>query len=147
MTPVTHRFRRCIGWSCLSEAQKTGIIVSIAVVSIILFLLYMHCLGKAAISRRERASVRLPGGRQVPRPRDQPQGVVVAQLPVTNVAVVHSDDFETVDPHSRLAKPSVQEEVERRMEELSRIYWIPSESSLQPEGSQHSPDQAPVRET
>lgn len=82
MTLVSRRFRRCVGWNCLTEAQKTGIIVCIAVVSIAFFLAYMHCLGRAAISRRERASVRLPGGRRVPRPRDQPPSVVVSQLPV-----------------------------------------------------------------
>ncbi|KAM4054736.1 hypothetical protein HRG_005559 [Hirsutella rhossiliensis] len=82
MTLVAHRFRRCVGWNCLTEAQKTGIIVSIAVVAVAFFLAYMHCLGKAAISRRERASVRLPGGRRVPHPQGQLQSVVVAQLPV-----------------------------------------------------------------
>lgn len=72
----------------------------------------MHCLGKAAISRRERASVRLPCGRQVPRPRDQPQGVVVAQLPVVQqwpggpaVVTYHPALFTVEGPHRATAQP------------------------------------------
>lgn len=84
MTFASHKFRRCIGWSCLTEAQKTGIIVSITVVAVASFLAYMHCLGKAAIARRERASVRLPGGRRAPRARGQRQNTVIAQLPVAH---------------------------------------------------------------
>ncbi|PHH77675.1 hypothetical protein CDD80_327 [Ophiocordyceps camponoti-rufipedis] len=79
---LDRRLSRCSGWNCLSSAQKSGIIFSIAFVSVVLFLFYMHCLGKAAISRRERRSVRLPGGRRVPRQNLGPHGSIIAQLPV-----------------------------------------------------------------
>ncbi|RDA95824.1 hypothetical protein CP533_5065 [Ophiocordyceps camponoti-saundersi (nom. inval.)] len=82
MAFLDRRLNRCIGWDCLSAAQKSGIIFSISFVSVVFFLIYMHCLGKAAISRRERRSVRLPGGRRVPRRSFAPDSGVIAQLPV-----------------------------------------------------------------
>ncbi|PFH61345.1 hypothetical protein XA68_17594 [Ophiocordyceps unilateralis] len=82
MAFLNRRLSRCVGWSCLSSAQRSGIIFSIAFFSVVFFLVYMHCLGKAAISRRERRSVRLPGGRRVPRQSLGTHGGVIAQLPV-----------------------------------------------------------------
>ncbi|PHH91380.1 hypothetical protein CDD83_688 [Cordyceps sp. RAO-2017] len=81
-TLLGRRLEGCVGWNCLTVAQKSGIIFSIATVSVVIFLVYMHCLGRAAISRRERTSVRLPGGRRVARHRHQPRDVALAQLPV-----------------------------------------------------------------
>ncbi|RDA83357.1 hypothetical protein CP532_3737 [Ophiocordyceps camponoti-leonardi (nom. inval.)] len=82
MAFLDRRSNRCTGWDCLSAAEKSGIIFSISFASVVFFLVYMHCLGKAAISRRERRSVRLPGGRRVPRRSFGPDGGVIAQLPV-----------------------------------------------------------------
>ncbi|RCI08078.1 hypothetical protein L249_6213 [Ophiocordyceps polyrhachis-furcata BCC 54312] len=82
MAFLDRRLKRCIGWDCLSAAEKSGIIFSISFASVVFFLIYMHCLGKAAISRRERRSVRLPGGRRVSRRSFGPDGGVIAQLPV-----------------------------------------------------------------
>lgn len=54
--PRHRRFDRCIGWQCLTATEKFGIIFGISVTSIVLFLLYAYCLGKATASRRERES-------------------------------------------------------------------------------------------
>ncbi|KND95081.1 hypothetical protein TOPH_00488 [Tolypocladium ophioglossoides CBS 100239] len=81
-TPVRRELGRCFGWHCLTAAEKSGIILSIVVVSGVLLLAYMYYLGRATISRRERTSVRLPGGRRVEHGRGQPSNTAIAPLPV-----------------------------------------------------------------
>lgn len=80
--PVRRGLGRCPGWHCLTAAEKSGIILSIVVVSGVLLLAYMYYLGRATISRRESTSVRLPGGRRVEPCRVQPPNTAIAPLPV-----------------------------------------------------------------
>lgn len=76
------RADRCIGWHCLTPAEKFGIIFSVVVVTIVLAIAWMYYMGRAARSHRNRHSQSLPGGRWAPRNPSLPPNVALGQLPV-----------------------------------------------------------------
>ncbi|PHH72283.1 hypothetical protein CDD82_6048 [Ophiocordyceps australis] len=74
--------RRCSGWSCLTWVSKFAIGFGIAVVSLVLFVLWFYCCGKALAIRQARTSIVLPGGRRVFCRQEQPRTVCTGVLPV-----------------------------------------------------------------
>ncbi|POR37924.1 Uncharacterized protein TPAR_01877 [Tolypocladium paradoxum] len=113
-TPILRELGRCLGWHCLTAAEKSGIILSIVVVSAVLLLAYMYYLGRATISRRGRTSVRLPGGRRVEHRRGQPPNTAIAPLPVVRqwpgypAQVIYQPALFSVDEaHRARAQPYV----------------------------------------
>ncbi|PNY24729.1 Uncharacterized protein TCAP_05316 [Tolypocladium capitatum] len=113
-TPIRRELGRCLGWHCLTAAEKSGIVLSIVVVSGVLLLAYMYYLGRATISRRERASVRLPGGRRVEHRRGLPPNTAIAPLPIVQqwpgypAQVFHQSAVFSVDEaHRARAQPLV----------------------------------------
>jgi hypothetical protein len=73
---------RCVGWHCLTTAQKFGIIFSAAAVAVVLGIAWMYYLGRVASSRNNRRSVRLPGGRRIRRNTHLPEAMALGDLPV-----------------------------------------------------------------
>lgn len=64
----SHSRRRsdsCMGWHCLNSATHFGIIFSIVVIFLILSMVWMYCLGRAKIFRKQTKSVHTPGRRRV----------------------------------------------------------------------------------
>lgn len=82
MAPIVARDDRCIGWHCLTDAQKFGIIFSIVVVSVVLTIAYLFYLGRRASEHESGFFVYLPGGRRTRRGPKQSSNVAMAQLPV-----------------------------------------------------------------
>lgn len=73
---------RCIGWHCLTDAQKFGIIFSVVVVTIVLAIAWMCYLGKVVNKHRQRFTKPLPGGiRAVQRP-ELPSNTALGHMPV-----------------------------------------------------------------
>lgn len=73
---------RCVGWHCLTAAQKFGIIFSAAVVTVVLAIAWMYYLGRVATLQRNRKSVALPGGRRIRRNPHIPPTVSLGELPI-----------------------------------------------------------------
>ena len=73
---------QCVGWHCLTTAQKFGIIFSAAVVAILLGIAWMYYLGRVASSRNNRKSITLPGGRRIRRNPRVPVAVALGELPI-----------------------------------------------------------------
>lgn len=76
------RADRCVGWHCLTPAQKFGIIFTIVAVTVFLTLAWMCYLGRTTSIHRIRQSQPLPGGRWAPRNSNLPPNIALGQLPV-----------------------------------------------------------------
>lgn len=73
---------RCVGWHCLTTAQKFGIIFSVVVVAIVLAIAWMYYLGRVASSRMHRNFMTLPGGRRTRKNPNLPPTISLGELPI-----------------------------------------------------------------
>jgi hypothetical protein len=75
---------RCLGWHCLTTAQKFVVIFSCVIVGIVLLVAWMYYLGTVATSHRQCNAITLPGGRQIRRDPSLPANVALGQLPIAH---------------------------------------------------------------
>ncbi|KAG9254929.1 uncharacterized protein F5Z01DRAFT_653374 [Emericellopsis atlantica] len=84
MPALPRRHDHCVGWHCLTDAQKFGIIFTCVVVTVGIIVLCLFYMGHAASSRKARNLIRLPGGRQARRRPGLPSDIALAPLPVAH---------------------------------------------------------------
>lgn len=82
MDPPSRRSDHCVGWYCLTDAQKFGIIFSASIVAIVLAIAWLCYMGAAANAHRQRFSKALPGGRRARHNPRLPTNVAMDHLPV-----------------------------------------------------------------
>lgn len=120
--PTAHHFpphsiltmSRCIGWHCLTTAQKFGIIFSVVVVAIVLAICWAYLLGRVASSQLQRSFITLPGGRRVQRNPNLPPTVSLGELPIAQrwpgqpPQIIYQPVIYSIDPqYATRAQPYV----------------------------------------
>jgi len=78
------RDKICVGWHCLTDAQRFGIIFSVVTTAIVLFVAWLFYLGKKASDHESGYFVYLPGGRRTRRDRRQTSDLTFTELPVVH---------------------------------------------------------------
>lgn len=86
---VPRQTGRCLGWHCLTIAQKFGVIFSSTIVGIVLLVAWMYYLGTVTASHRQRNAITLPGGRQMRQDPSLPANVALGQLPIAHQRPAH----------------------------------------------------------
>ncbi|KAL7821528.1 hypothetical protein V8C44DRAFT_314875 [Trichoderma aethiopicum] len=88
------RTNSCIGWHCLNSVTHFGIIFSIVVTFLILSVVWMYCMGRARIFRKQTEAQNTPDRRRTTTRRHTPETMarpvpppIVQQVPVFNYAV------------------------------------------------------------
>ncbi|KAL6868047.1 hypothetical protein J3F83DRAFT_89744 [Trichoderma novae-zelandiae] len=88
------RSNSCLGWHCLSSVTHFGIIFSIVVTVLILSVVWMYCLGRARIFRKQTEPQNVPNRQRTNQHHHHPETIarpvpppIVQQVPVFNYAV------------------------------------------------------------
>ena len=74
----------CVGWHCLTGAQRFGVIFSVVTTAIVLFVAWLFYLGRKASDHESGLFVYLPGGRRTRRDRSQTSDLAFTELPVVH---------------------------------------------------------------
>ncbi|KAL7946198.1 hypothetical protein V8C42DRAFT_319849 [Trichoderma barbatum] len=83
----------CLGWHCLTSAKQFGIIFSIVVIFIILSIVWMYCMGRARILRKQTKPHNVPRRQRIRQhhrnlsSNARPVSSMVQQIPVLQYGV------------------------------------------------------------